>query len=82
MNTSTTYPKAGTQPDKVLQALLNAKGEWVNGQYFCRGLWLTQFHAVIFVLENRYGWEIEHSAFTDDFGFKSYRILGWQTQLL
>jgi len=53
---------------------MDAKGDWVNGQYFCRTLWLTQFHAVIFNLENRYGWVIEHSEFKDDHGFKSYRI--------
>lgn len=69
-----TYPKEGTQYDKLLRALLEARGDWVNGQYFCRTLWLTQFHSVIFTLENRYGWKIEHSDFTDEHGFKSYRI--------
>lgn len=69
-----TLPKEGTQARKVLDVLLGRKGAWVNGQHFCRALWLTQFHAVIFNLENRYGWPIEHSEFTDEHGFKSYRI--------
>jgi hypothetical protein len=69
-----TLPKEGTQARKILEALLKSSGAWVNGQYFCRTLWLTQFHAVIFNLENRYGWPVEHSDFTDEHGFKSYRI--------
>lgn len=68
-------PKPGTQAARVLDTLIDAKGDWVNGQYFCRSLWLTQFHAVIWTLENRYGWPIEHSADADEYGFKSYRIV-------
>ena len=88
MDNGTKIPKEGTQARKLLDVLLGAKGGendgWINGQYFCRTFWLTQFHAVIFRLENEYGWAydqtrpekewIEHSEFTDEFGFRSYRI--------
>lgn len=69
-----TLPKKGTQYRKVLDALIEAEGDWVNKQVFCRGMWLTQAGYVIHTLENRYHWPIEHSTFTDDFGFKSYRL--------
>ncbi len=68
-------PKVGTQERKVLDVLLNAKGEWVNKQYFIRTLFLTQCGRAIWNLENRYHWPIEHSDFTDRYGFKSYCIL-------
>lgn len=69
------YPKPGTQADKVLQALLKANGHWLSKQYFIRELYLTQAGARIFELENEYGWPIEHSDFTDIHGFRSYRIV-------
>jgi len=68
------YPKEGTQPAKVLQALLKARGGWVNKQVLCRGLGITQAGARLYELENKYHWKIEHSDFTDEHGFKSYRI--------
>lgn len=70
-----TFPKEGTQPDKVLKALLKAEGGWVSKEYLVRGLGLTQAGARIFELENQYHWKIEHSPFTDEFGFRSYRIV-------
>lgn len=73
MHTRRTYPKKGTQADKVLQALLSAEGAWLSKQVFIRDLYLTQAGARIFELEAM-GWKIEHSDFTDDHGFKSYRI--------
>lgn len=69
-----TMPKEGTQPRKVLEALLRASGEWVGGRYFLHTLYLSQFHARIKDLEDKFGWTIQHSEFTDNFGFKSYRI--------
>lgn len=69
-----TYPAEGTQSGKVLKALLDAQGEWVNGQRFLRELFLSQYHARIHDLENRFGWTIEHSDFADEYGFRSYRI--------
>lgn len=68
-----------TQENKVLQALQQANGAWVNGQFFLRTLFLSQYHRPIWNLQNRrdfYKYEgvIEASPFTDDHGFKSYRL--------
>lgn len=70
-----TMPAIGTQYRKVLDALLAAKGGWVNKQVFIRDMYLTQAGMVIWNLENKFGWTIEHSEFKDDYGFKSYRIV-------
>jgi hypothetical protein len=74
-----------TQEERVLQALLQTEG-WVNGQYFLRELMLSQFHRAIWNLQNhkeRYGYEgeIVASDFTDEFGFKSYKILSQPKQV-
>lgn len=66
--------KEKTQCERVLEALENHRGEWVSGQYFLRTLFLSQYHARIFELQTK-GHEIEASDFTDNFGFKSYRLL-------
>lgn len=63
-----------TQREKVLKALQEANGEWVPGTYFSRTLWLTQYHTRIFELQ-KMGHRIEASTFTDEFGFKSYRLV-------
>jgi hypothetical protein len=63
-----------TQEARILEALQNARGEWISGQYFLREMMLSQYHRAIWNLENRDGVKIEHSDFTDTFGFKSYRI--------
>jgi len=63
-----------TQCEKVLKALEDRRGEWVSGEYFLRTLFLSQYHARIKELEER-GIKIEHSNFTNNFGFKSYRLL-------
>lgn len=68
------YPKEGTQERMVLDALLEAHGNWVNKQLFIRSMYLTQSGRAIHNLENRFHWNIEHSTFTDEHGFKSYRI--------
>lgn len=68
------YPRSGTQGAKLLDALLNANGGWLNGRYFLRELYLSQYHARIWDLENKFGWTIEHSEEADEFGFRSYRI--------
>lgn len=62
-----------TQKEKVLKALEDAQGEWVSGQYFLHDLYLSQYHTRIHELEKE-GVKIEHSDFTDNFGFKSYRL--------
>jgi len=69
------YPTPGSQTDRILQCLLNADGDWVNGQYFLRTMMLSQYHARIKELEDRFHWKIEHSTFKDDYGFVSYRIV-------
>lgn len=74
METKPKMPDIGTQYRKVLDKLLEAKGEWVNKQVFIREMYLTQAGMVIWNLENKFNWPIEHSDFTDEFGFKSYRI--------
>lgn len=66
------YPTA-KQNIKVLKALQDANGGWVSKDYLVRGLGLTQAGARIFELE-RDGWPIEHSTFTNEHGFKSYRL--------
>ena len=69
-----------TQELKVLEVLEKAGGEWVNGQYFLREMFLSQYHRAIWNLQHRrerYGYEgmIEASDFKDNFGFKSYRLI-------
>lgn len=63
-----------TQCEKVLKVLWDANGDWVNGRYFLRELYLSQYHARIYELQER-GYKIEASDFTDEHGFKSYRLL-------
>lgn len=63
----------------MLQALQDADGEWVSGQKFLREMYLSQYHARIFNLQRnqeKYGYSgvIEASDFTDQWGFKSYRL--------
>ena len=68
------YPKQDTQAYKVLMKLIEAGDEWTSGTVFLRSLYLSQFHARIWDLENKYHWNIEHSDFTDENGFLSYRL--------
>lgn len=63
-----------TQEEKVLEALESAQGSWVNGQFFLRSLYLSQYHARIHALQKK-GYRIEASDFTDEHNFKSYRLL-------
>ena len=83
MSVSTVVSKP-TQEGRVLDALVSAAGAWVNGQYFLRSLYLSQYHRAIWNLENREDWKgklkelgvrIEHSPFKDEHGFLSYRII-------
>ena len=68
------YIEKPTQENKILKALSDAKGEWINGQYFLRSLLLSQYHARIWGLQRK-GFNIEASEFTDGYGFKSYRLI-------
>ncbi len=63
-----------TQEQKVLNVLQDRKGEWINGRYFLQTLLLSQYHARIFGLQQK-GYNIVASDFTDEFGFKSYKLL-------
>lgn len=62
-----------TQGEKILDRLLAARGEWVSGKVFLRELYLSQYHARIFELQRK-GHIVEASDFTDEHGFKAYRI--------
>lgn len=71
-----------SQEGKVLEVLKKNEGQWVNKQVFIRDLYLTQAGRAIYNLENNpkwrneyLGYEIVHSPFVDDFGFKSYKII-------
>ncbi len=69
-----------TQEDKVLKVLQNAEGRWVDGEYFLRDMYLSQYHRAIHTLQkhkDRYGYKgvIEASPFTNIHGFKSYRLV-------
>jgi hypothetical protein len=69
-----------TQEQRVLKELQNAKGKWINGQYFLREMMISQYHRAIHNLQKKrecfnYTGEIEASPFTDEYGFKSYRLL-------
>lgn len=70
-----------TQGERVLETLQKADGNWVSGQYFLRDMFLSQYHARIFELQNK-GHTIEASDFTDEFGFKSYRLAEGQLKLI
>lgn len=63
-----------TQEEKVLEALQAAQGAWVDGEHFLRGLYLSQYHSRIHALQRK-GHRIEASDFTNEHGFKSYRLL-------
>lgn len=73
-----------TQEERVLEKLKQEDGRWVNGQHFLRQMYLSQYHRAIWNLQKkkeRYGYagEIQASPFTDDYGFKSYRLVSENT---
>lgn len=69
-------PKEGTQEYRVLKRLLEADGDWLHGDsVFLGEMRLRQWHRAIFNLQNRFHWNVEVSPFSDEFKFKSYRIL-------
>lgn len=67
------FEKKLTQKDKILNELLKAKGKWINGRHFLQTMMISQFHSRIKEIEKD-GYVVDHSTFTDDMGFKSYRI--------
>lgn len=72
--TQIVYPKKGTQCDRVLQKLLEAKGGWVSKRVFQQDMYLSQSGARIYELEHEYHWLIEHGG-NDEFGFTLLRII-------
>lgn len=62
------------QSEKILTVMKQRKGEWINGRYFLQNMMISQYHARIFDLQ-RQGHVIEPSESTDEFGFKSYRLV-------
>jgi hypothetical protein len=63
-----------TQCERVLEVLQKAEGGWVSGRYFLQDMMLSQAHARIWELQ-RSGHKIEASDFTDQWNFKSYRLV-------
>jgi hypothetical protein len=75
-------PDEGTQEYRVLQRLLEAEGNWLHGDnVFLGEMRLRQWHRAIFNLQNRFHWNVEASPFTDEFKFKSYRLVQKTTTL-
>lgn len=69
-----------TQEERILAKLKEARGQWINGQYFLRNMMISQYHRAIFNLINKrdfyfYNGKIEASEFTDEYKFKSYRLV-------
>jgi biotin operon repressor len=69
-----------TQADKIRQRLELAQGGWVNGREFIQQMMISQAHARIKELQAK-GYEIEASDFTDEYKFKSYRLVGFNKRL-
>ena len=69
-----------TQCDKILKALRDAKGEYVNGRTFLRDLYISQYHARIYELQAK-GHQIEASKEKDSFGFCSYKLIEQPEQM-
>lgn len=66
--------KKPTQCQRVLKVLEDAKGSFVSGRYFIQTMLLSQYHARIWELQQE-GHNIVASQDTDEFGFKSYKLL-------
>lgn len=71
----------GTQENRVLSVLQEARGEWISGEFFLRQLYLSQYHRAIWNLQNKrerywYVGYIEASDFKNEHNFKSYRLVG------
>lgn len=71
-----------SQEARVLARLKEANGAWVSKQVFVREMALTQAGRALWNLENDSKWraqyvgkKIEHSDFTDEYKFKSYRLV-------
>lgn len=65
--------KKPTQQERVLKALLDAKGGWVSTRHFKQVMLISEVNGRLSELKAR-GYEIETSDFTDEYGFRSHRI--------
>lgn len=66
-----------SQKEKILDYLKAHEGEWINGgQVFLHQMWISQFHARIKELQDEDGYNIIASDFTDEHGYKSYKLVG------
>ena len=68
------YKENKTQEGRILEVLEQANGDWVNGRFFLREMFLSQYHARIWGLQEK-GYNIEASFDKDSRGFKSYRLV-------
>lgn len=66
--------KKPTQEQRILKVLEDNLGKFVNGRYFLHTMMISQFHARIFSLQEK-GYNIVSSPETDEFGFKSYKLV-------
>lgn len=69
-----------TQENRILKVLKDSDGKWISGRKFLQEMYISQFHARIWSLQKQ-GHQIEASGITDEFGFKSYRLLQSDKQL-
>lgn len=63
-----------SQAQRILEVLIKANEDWVNGRYFCQTMMISQFHTRIKELQEE-GHNIEASDFRDEYNFKSYRLV-------
>lgn len=66
--------KKPTQEQRILKVLEDNLGKFVSGRYFLQTMMISQFHARIFSLQEK-GYKIVASVETDEFGFKSYKLI-------
>lgn len=64
--------KEPTQQQRILNALIEANGEWVSAKVFKRDFWITECNARISELRRK-GFNIETGDF-DEFGFALHRL--------
>ena len=66
--------KLPSQRQRILNELIEANGDWVSTNYFKTVMHLYECNARLSELKNR-GNNIETSKFTDDYGFRSHRLV-------
>ncbi len=54
--------------------LLNADNDWVSTRYFKQEMLISECNGRLSELKNE-GYNIETSKFTDDYGFRSHRLV-------